>query len=76
MQVTPTRNAQVFVAVLFLALVCSAGIVQSTAELWTGESPQALEVLQRLPTAENLRAFEKRLEEESLVADVFRPWAQ
>ncbi len=76
MQMTPTHNAQIFAAVMFVAVVCSAGIVQTVAELWRGESPQALEVFERLPTAENLRTFEKRLKEESLVADVLRPWAQ
>ena len=60
----------------FVALIGSAGLIQTAAELREGERPQALEVFDRPPTAGNLREFEHNLDEASLVMNRLRPWMQ
>lgn len=70
------RAADVFATVGFLAVISSAGWIQTAAELRRGERPQALEVFEHAPTADNLRAYEAALEDQSLVAKRLRPWAQ
>lgn len=70
------RIVHVFVVAGFLAVILSAGVIQTVAELRQGQRPQALDVLHQVPSAENLRAYERKLEEESLVAKRVRPWAQ
>jgi hypothetical protein len=60
----------------FIALIGSAGLIQTTAELRRGERPQALEVFDRPPTARNLHEFEHNLDEASLVMNHLRPWMQ
>jgi hypothetical protein len=74
--VTGSRAAQVFVTLAFGALIGSAGLIQTAAELRRGERPQALEVFERPPTARNLHEFEHALEESSLVMNTTRPWMQ
>jgi len=70
------RTAHVFNTVGFLAVISSAGLVQTAGEIGRGERPQALDVLRQAPTAENLRQFERNLQDESLMANRLRPWAQ
>ncbi len=70
------RAAHVFNTIGFLLVISSAGLVQTAAELYRGERPQALDLFRQAPTAENLRAFEGNLQDESLVAKQLRPWAQ
>jgi hypothetical protein len=66
----------VFVTLGFVVLIISAGLVQTSAEIRRGERPQALEILDRPPTARNLHDFEQSLDESSLVMNASRPWMQ
>jgi alginate O-acetyltransferase complex protein AlgJ len=74
--VSPRRSAQVFVTLGFVAVIWSASVIQTATETHQGERPGALELFDHPPTAENLRAFEKDLEQRSLVANELRPWMQ
>lgn len=60
----------------FLAVICSASLIQTGLEARRGEWPQALEVFQQRPAAANLRAYERNLEESSWAIQTFRPWMQ
>jgi hypothetical protein len=64
------------VTIGFLALIGSAGLVQTAVELRRGDRPQALEVFDRPPTARNLHEFERDLDESSVVMDRLRPIMQ
>jgi hypothetical protein len=66
-------STPIFVTLGFVALISSAGLIQTSAELCQGERPQALEVFDQPPFARNLHAFERNLEEASLVAGRLRP---
>ena len=70
------RSAQVFVTLGFVAMIGSAGLVQTAAELGRGERPQALEVFDQPPSARNLHEFEHNLDESSLVMAHLRPMMQ
>jgi hypothetical protein len=74
--VLPARSAQVFVTFSFLTLIWSASSIQTVVDFQQGERPVALEIFDRPPSAANLRAFEKGLEESSLVVNSLRPWMQ
>jgi lysophospholipase L1-like esterase len=71
-----SNAAHVFLTIGFLAIISSAGLIQTAAELRRGERPQALELFRQVPTEKNLRAFESNLQDASIVAKVLRPWAQ
>jgi hypothetical protein len=71
-----TTAAQRFLVLVFLAIVTSAGIIQTVVEARRGQWPQAFEIFADKPTASNLRAYEKSLEEASWVARRLRPWMQ
>ncbi|HZT31023.1 MAG TPA: hypothetical protein VFA33_14135 [Bryobacteraceae bacterium] len=60
----------------FLALIYGVPAYQSAAEILRGRAPQFLEVFTTTPTRPNLRAFEHRVEDASLVAQAVRPWMQ
>jgi hypothetical protein len=70
------RAAQVFVTLGFVAVISSAGLIQTAVELRRGERPGALEVFDQPPTARNLHAFEHDLDQASLVMGRLRPWMQ
>ena len=59
-----------------LALIFVVPLWQVITELRRGEKPQALDVLRQKPTAANLRAYERDLEDASEAAKLARPWAQ
>ena len=67
------RAAHVFTTVSFLAVICSAAVIQTVAEFHRDGWPQALNVVCQAPTAANLRAFETDLEQASLLAGWLRP---
>lgn len=60
----------------FVAVICSAGLIQAVLEARRGEWPQALELFRQKPTAANLRIYERNLEESSWVIKTLRPWMQ
>jgi len=70
------RGAQIFAAAAFLALIAAPGLIQAVVEIRAGERPQALDVFLRAPTARNLHAYERRLEDSSLVIKRLRPGMQ
>src|SRR6266545_1027584 len=69
------RQKSVFIG-SFLALIYSVSVLQTGIELGHGRHPQFLNIFQRVPTRPNLRAYEKQLEDESIVAHAVRPWVQ
>ncbi len=69
-------NPQLMLILLFLAIIVSVPVVQLALELRRGDRPLALDVFQRRPTARNLRAYERHLEDASWIPAQLRPWAQ
>jgi lysophospholipase L1-like esterase len=74
----PRRNRapELALAILFLVLVASVFVIQTTVEIHRGEGISALEVFRQKPTAAHLRAYEHGLEDASVVARALRPWVQ
>jgi hypothetical protein len=72
----PLRTPPFILTVLFLATLASVPLVQTGLELGRHEMPQALEVFRQKPTSQNLRGYERSLEEASWAAAWLRPWAQ
>jgi hypothetical protein len=70
------RRANILVAAIFLAMIMAPGLIQTVSELRHGEQPGALDVFLQPPTARNLHAYERSLEESSLVVKQLRPWMQ
>lgn len=72
------HHPQWFLVLTFLALIVAVPLVQVAVELFPrqGERPQALDVFCRRPTAANLRAYERNLEDGSWAAALMRPWVQ
>jgi hypothetical protein len=70
------RGPHLLVTLGFVALVGSVPLIQATAELRRGERPGVLDLLDQAPTVAHLRAYEKRLEEASVVEKALRPWTQ
>jgi len=70
------KGAQVFVTLGFVALIGSAGLLQTSSELPRGERPQALDIFDRPPAVRNLHEFEQSLDEASIVMNNSRPWMQ
>ncbi len=69
------RSERVLIG-LFLALIFAVPASQFLVELRRGEKPQALDLFKQEPTAVNLRAYERDLEDASEVAKRVRPWTQ
>jgi hypothetical protein len=70
------RRAYIFVAAGFLVVIMTPGLIQTVSELRYGERPRALDIFLQPPTAPNLHAYERSLEETSLVVKRLRPWTQ
>jgi hypothetical protein len=60
----------------FLLIVATPALVQVAVEATRGERPDALRILSRLPTAANLRDYEKSLQNDSITARALRPLVQ
>jgi hypothetical protein len=69
----PNRKAAITLVGIFLLLIGSVGLLQTTVELRRGEKPGALGVFGQKPTSANLRAYEHTLEDDSVVARALRP---
>jgi hypothetical protein len=74
--VRSARGTEIFVTLAFAAVISSAGLIQAFSELQQGDELRVLEVFHQAPTARNLHAYERGLEETSLVANTLRPWVQ
>jgi hypothetical protein len=70
------RSNEWLVTLSFLAIVSSASLLQTAIEISRGQRPGALEIFDQPPSAANLRAFEKDLENASLAVRRLRPWMQ
>ncbi len=70
------KPSELCLILLFLGILLTVPIMQTTVELRRGDPLQALDVFRERPTASHLRAYERQLEEESIVAKVLRPIAQ
>jgi SGNH hydrolase-like domain, acetyltransferase AlgX len=70
------RRPHFFVAAVFLAVIMAPALIQTVSELRHGEQPRALDIFLEPPTARNLHAYEKTLEDTSLVINQFRPRMQ
>ena len=69
-------NSERSLILLFLAFLVAIPVSQAVLELRRGERPQALALFAQKPTAPNLRAYERDLEDASQTARWARPWAQ
>ena len=65
-----------FLIVVFLGMLAGPPLVQTVVEAWRGEWPRALQVFAQRPTPENLRAYDKSLEDSSVTVRALRPWMQ
>ncbi len=70
------RRACIFGAVVFLGVIAAPGVIQTVAELRDGEQLVALDVFRQPPTARNLHAYEKNLENASAAVKQVRPRMQ
>jgi hypothetical protein len=71
----PTHQA-LFLVVFFLGIIVTPPLIQTAVELRRNGSVQCLDVFRHKPTAANLRAYERELEDSSRVARALRGWAQ
>ena len=71
-----TSAPNCFLIVVFLAMLASPPLVQTMVETRRGEWPRALQVFAQRPTQENLRAYDKSLEDSSVTVRALRPWMQ
>ena len=71
-----SMNSERSLILLFLAFLAAIPVGQAVLELRRGERPQALALFAQKPTAPNLRAYERDLEDASQAARWARPWAQ
>ena len=65
-----------FLIVVFLGMLAGPPLVQTVVEARRGEWPRALQVFAQRPTPENLRAYDKSLEDSSVTVRALRPWMQ
>lgn len=70
------RSHQIIFAGWFLTLILSVPLTQAALEISRGTHPQFLDVFTRWPTHDNLRFYERQLEESSVFAERTRPWVQ
>jgi hypothetical protein len=70
------RDPNWVLILLFLGVLAVVPVVQTIIELRGDEGVVALELFGDRPTAENLRAFEHKLEAPSWAARLSRPWLQ
>lgn len=70
------RNGYIFLTAAFLALICSAGLVQIVVDLRQGRTPQVTELFVRMSTSANIRAFETDLQDNCWLAQRLRPYVQ
>jgi hypothetical protein len=63
-------------ASVFLAVIVAPGLIQTIFELRSGEELRVLDIFRAPPTARNLHAYERTLEQTSLVVKRLQPWMQ
>ena len=70
------RDPQWCLILLFLGILGGVPLVQMPIEARRGDGIRALDVFNQPPTAANLRAYERNLEEANWAAQISRPWFQ
>ena len=65
-----------FLVIAFLGILATPALVQTVSELRRHQSLPVLNVFRQKPTAANLRAYERDLEDASVVVRQSRPWVQ
>lgn len=70
------RVPTIFVIVVFLGLLACPPLLQVVIEARRGDWPSALRVFRQRPTPENLRGYEKMLQDTSVTARTLRPKMQ
>lgn len=70
------KGQHVFLTGVFVVTIFGVGLLQSGLEVSRGQRPQSADVFLKKPTAANLRAYEKNLEEASWFAEKVRPTVQ
>ncbi|MFO1497752.1 MAG: hypothetical protein U1G07_05050 [Verrucomicrobiota bacterium] len=71
-RITPSQ----LLIVIFLTMLLIPASRQTIREARQGGVPRVFEVFRQRPTPQNLRAFEKALQDESVTAGELRPWVQ
>jgi len=69
-------HPQLGLTLVFLGIIAAMPLIQVVVEVSRGELPKALRVFKRIPTAANLRAYDRSLEDANWVSAKLRPWAQ
>ncbi len=70
------RGAERALIGFFLTLLVSPFLLQTIVEIHRGEGFSALLVVGQPPTSASLRAYERQLQDASVVARFVRPWMQ
>ena len=70
------KTSELCLILLFLGILVIVPVVQTSVELRRGDKLQALDVFRERPTSVHLRAYERQMEEESVIARNLRPMAQ
>lgn len=73
---TRLRDPRWLLILLFLGIIASVALVQIFIEVLGKDGVRALEIFDQAPTAENLRAYERRLEAANWMGKLSRPWLQ
>jgi hypothetical protein len=71
-----TRRAQIAFVSWFVATLFLVPVSQAIFEVMQGGVPQCFDIFRRIPSAENLRSFERSLESASIFAAAIRPKIQ
>jgi hypothetical protein len=72
----PDRRIQIFLIVLFLAILFVEGVTRTITDFARREKPAIAEIFLRAPSQENLRDYEEDLEEGSWLVENLRPVMQ
>ena len=70
------QTSELWLILCFLGILVTVPVVQTGVELWRGDRVQALGVFRERPTSAHLRAYERQLEDESVIAQNLRPFAK
>ena len=70
------RDPNWFLIFAFVAIIAIAPLVQTINEITSDDGVIAYDVFGEIPTAANLRAYEKRVENASWAGRLSRPWLQ
>ena len=76
MAVNRLRDPRWFLILMFLGIIGGVPLVQTLIEARQEDGVRAFDVFSQPPTAANLRAYERALEDANWAARVSRPWMQ